>query len=419
MSAMNPRAMIVVGAGVSGTRAAVAIREGGWAGPVCLLGEETDHPYDRPPLSKAGLAAADGPAPTPLVPEGSLAVADIEHVAGVAVVDVDRDSREVVLADGSSRPYERLLLATGARPRRLNLPGAEEALYLRDARDAEELRRRLLPGARVTIIGGGFLGLEVAASADRRGCVVTVVEMADRVLGRVVPPEIAEIVAQRHLANGVDLRCGIGIQAITRESADVVVELSDGSRIPSDVVLASVGAVPETALAEKAGLAVQNGVTVDATLTTSDPHLLAAGDCCSFPIQVYDGRRMRLEAWRNAQDQGEHAAKTMLGSDLPFGRVPWFWSDQYELSLQIAGLPDAGNNHVTRARSDGVILRFVLDDGGRLVATSAIGEGNTVAKDIRLAEMLIEHRAVPDPGALTDPTVSLKSLLRQQAAVPN
>jgi 3-phenylpropionate/trans-cinnamate dioxygenase ferredoxin reductase component len=411
--------MIVVGAGVAGTRAAVALREGGWDGPVCLLGEETDHPYDRPPLSKAGLAAADGPPPTPLVAEGSLVASGIEHAAGVAVVDIELERREVVLADGSTRAYERLLVATGARPRRLSLLGAEEALYLRDARDARELRCQLLPGARVTIIGGGFLGLEVAASAVRRGCLVTVIEMADRVLTRVVPPEIADVVAERHLTNGVDLRCGVRIQAITRDAADVIVELSDGSTVPSDVVLASVGAVPETALAEKAGLEVQNGVTVDSTLTTSDPHVLAAGDCCSFPIQVYDGRRMRLEAWRNAQDQGEHAAKVMLGSDLPFGRVPWFWSDQYELSLQIAGLPDAGNNHVTRARRDGVILRFVLNDDGRLVATSAIGEGNTVAKDIRLAELLIEHRAVPDPGALADPTVSLKSLLRQQAAVPN
>jgi 3-phenylpropionate/trans-cinnamate dioxygenase ferredoxin reductase component len=415
---MTPRAMVVVGAGVSGTRAAMAIREEGWDGPICLLGEETEHPYDRPPLSKAGLALADGPAPTPLVPEGALAAADIEHAAGVAVVGVDRGHHEVVLADGSTRPYERLLLATGARPRRLSLPGAEALLYLRDARDASELRRRLLPGARITIIGGGFLGLEVAASAVRRGCLVTVIEMADRVLTRVVPREIADVVAERHLAHGVDLRCGVGIQAITRDAAGVVVELSDGSRVPSDVVLASVGAVPETALAEKAGLDVQNGVTVDSTLTTSDPHVLAAGDCCSFPIEVYDGRRMRLEAWRNAQDQGEHAAKVMLGSDLPFGRVPWFWSDQYELSLQIAGLPDAGNTHVTRARGDGVILRFVLDDSGRLVATSAIGEGNTVAKDIRLAEMLIELRAVPDPGALADPSVSLKSLLRQQVPVP-
>jgi 3-phenylpropionate/trans-cinnamate dioxygenase ferredoxin reductase subunit len=402
--------MIVVGAGVSGTRAAVAIREGGWAGPVCLLGEETDHPYDRPPLSKAGLAAADGPPPTPLVAEGSLVASGIEHAAGVAVVDIDLERRAVVLADGSSRAYERLLVATGARPRRLSLPGAEEALYLRDARDASVLRRQLLPGARVTIIGGGFLGLEVAASAVRRGCVVTVVEMADRVLGRVVPPEIAEIVTERHLTNGVDLRCSVSIQAITRNSTNAIVELSDGSRIPSDVVLAAVGAVPETALAEKGGLEVQNGVTVDSTLTTSDPHVLAAGDCCSFPIQVYDGRRMRLEAWRNAQDQGEHAAKVMLGSDLPFGRVPWFWSDQYGLSLQIAGLPDAGTNQVTRARRDGVVLRFVLNDDGRLVATSAIGEGNMVAKDIRIAEMLIENRAIPDPGALADATVSLKSL---------
>jgi 3-phenylpropionate/trans-cinnamate dioxygenase ferredoxin reductase subunit len=403
--------MIVVGAGVGGTRAAVAIREGGWEGPICLLGEETEPPYDRPPLSKAGLAFADGPAPTLLVPEGSLAAADIEHAAGVAVVDVDVERREAVLADGSTRPYERLLLATGARPRILSLPGADEALYLRDARDANELRRRLLPGARLTIIGGGFLGLEVAASAVRRGCVVTVVEMADRVLSRVVPPEIADVVASQHLANGVDLRCGVGIHAVAREAADVVVELSDGSGVRSDFVLVAVGAVPETSLAEKAGLEVQNGVTVDATLTTSDPHVLAAGDCCSFPITVYDGRRVRLEAWRNAQDQGEHAAGVMLGGDLPFDRVPWFWSDQYELTLQIAGLPDAGANHVTRLRSDGVVLRFVLDGRGRLVATSAIGKGNSVAKDIRLAEMLIQHRAAPDPAALADADVSLRSLL--------
>jgi 3-phenylpropionate/trans-cinnamate dioxygenase ferredoxin reductase subunit len=180
-----------------------------------------------------------------------------------------------------------------------------------------------------------------------------------------------------------------------------------------DTVVAGVGAVPETGLAEKAGLAIDNGVRVDDRLTTSDPDIFAAGDCCSFPHPLYGGHRIRLEAWRNAQDQGRAVARNMLGDERPFAAVPWFWSDQFDLTLQIAGLPDAAAQEVVRDRPDGVTIRFGLGDDGRLLSAAAIGTGNAVAKDIRLAEMLIARRAVPDSATLADPAVPLKSLLRQ------
>lgn len=228
-----------------------------------------------------------------------------------------------------------------------------------------------------------------------------------------MPTAIATAVADRHRQAGVDLRCGLTVERLTRWDGALLLELAGGELLECDTVVAGVGAVPETALAEKAGLAVENGVRVDDRLTTSDPDIFAAGDCCSFPHPLYDGRRIRLEAWRNAQDQGRAAARNMLGDDQPFAAVPWFWSDQFDLTLQIAGLPDAAAQEVVRERPDGVRIRFGLGDDGRLLSAAAIGAGNAVSKDIRLAEMLIARRAAPDAAALTDPATPLKALLRQ------
>jgi 3-phenylpropionate/trans-cinnamate dioxygenase ferredoxin reductase subunit len=407
--------MVVVGGGECGARAAQELRAAGWTGPVSLVGAEPDTPYERPPLSKSAITADQPPGPTTICDHAALAAADIEFIAGVAATDIDRTAHDLVLADGRRIGYERLLLATGANARRLSLGDGSkigaDVHYLRRHSDALALRERLRPGAAVGVIGGGFIGLEIAASATARGCTVTVLELAPRPMGRVVPPEIAELAADRHRQAGVDLRCGVRITGIGPDEGRLGVELADGGRLTFDAVVAGVGAVPETALAERAGLAVENGVRVDDRLATSDPDVFAAGDCCSFPHPVYDGRRIRLEAWRNAQDQGTAAARNMLGADQPFDTVPWFWSDQYELTLQIAGLPDTAASVVVRPRPDGVEIRFGVGPDGRLLSAAAIGTGNAVAKDIRLAEMLISRRTAPDPVALADPGVSLKSML--------
>ena len=403
--------MVIIGAGEAGARAAAALRENHYAGPVTLIGKEHHLPYERPPLSKAAMTGADEPIAATIMSEEQLAAHGIRHLSGVMVTEIDRVRHSVMLDDGTRLPYAKLLLATGARPRRLTTPGADASnvLYLRTFADALAMRAYLKPGIRLVVIGGGFIGLEIAASALDRGCTVTVVEMAPRILGRAVPAEVAALVAEAHAAAGIRLIVGVGLAAIE----DKAVLLADGTRLACDAIIAGVGAIPETGLAEKAGLAIENGIRVNGQLQTDDPDIFAAGDCCAFPHPVFGGRRLRLEAWRNAQDQGNHAARAMLGETAPFEVVPWFWSDQHENTLQIAGLPDEGDTTVTRDLG-GTTLHFHLK-AGRLVGASAFGPIAKVAREIRLAEMLIARRAEPSPAALADPSVKLKSLL---AAVP-
>lgn len=407
------RGMVIVGAGEAGARAAFALREQGWTGPVTLIGEEIHAPYERPPLSKATLLDEAAPMPRYIVTEEHFAAEGIIHIADRIAVAIDREARQVDLNDGSAVAYDRLLLATGASPRRLPIPGADNArcVTLRRFEDAVHLRECFRPGARIAIIGGGFIGLELAASARQRGADVTIIEALPRLLSRGVPREIAQTVQDRHVAAGVTILCGDGIDAIEEEAETVAVRLSSGKRVIADLVVLGVGAVPNTALAQATGLTLENGIAVDSQLRTNDEAILAAGDCCSFPLPVYGGRRVRLESWRNAQEQGSHAAKMMLGDTAPFDSVPWFWSDQYDLSLQVAGLVDEGRTAVRREIGDNAFVLFHLDDAGRLVATSGIGPGNLIAKDIRLAEMLIARRACPDTSALANPGIRLKSLL--------
>jgi 3-phenylpropionate/trans-cinnamate dioxygenase ferredoxin reductase subunit len=406
--------MVIVGAGECGTRAAFALRKAGWSGVITLIGAEHASPYERPPLSKASITSVELPALTSICDDAALAAADIDFIPGVEATHIDRDAHAVLLADGRRIGYQRLLLATGANARRLPLPGgaAEDVLYLRNHTDVVALRERLRPGAVIGVVGGGFIGLEIAGGAVSRGCNVTVIEFAPRLMGRVVPPEIADLVADRHAGAGITLRLGVGVAGLAQHDGRTVIELTDSTSVDVDAVVAGVGSFPETTLAARAGLEIENGIRVDDRLTTSDQHIFAAGDCCSFPHGLYGGRRIRLESWRNAQDQGAAAARNMLGADVPFEVVPWFWSDQHDLSLQIAGLPDAATSTVVRRRPDGVEIRFGLDAAGRLVAASAIGVGNAVAKDIRLAEMLIARRAHPNPAVLADPAGNLKNLLK-------
>jgi 3-phenylpropionate/trans-cinnamate dioxygenase ferredoxin reductase subunit len=408
---MSERGMLIVGAGECGARAAFALRELGYAGPLTLIGAERHLPYERPPLSKDGMTGGTGSIRT---------IADAERfeAAGIAlklaseVVSIDRAARSVELGDGSHVPYEKLLLATGARPRRLPVcEGSRHCLYLRTHDDAAAIAGRLRPGARIIIVGGGFIGLELAAAARGRGCEVIVLEALPRLLARAVPQDIAAAIADAHRANGVDIRCSAAIDTITDTDNGIEVRLADGPALGADLCIVGIGAVPNTELAEAAGLAVENGIRVDEVLRTSDPAIFAAGDCCSFPLPIYGGRRVRLEAWRNAQEQGNLAARNMLGANAPHDAVPWFWSDQYDLTLQIAGLPDEGARTVRRYLDDDAFLLFHLAEDGRLVAASGIGPGNSIARDIRLAQMLIARRATPAAGKLAVADVNLKSLL--------
>lgn len=395
--------MVIVGAGECGVAAALALRAARYAGPVTLIGEEGDLPYERPPLSKGG-AGTPGEAVTlkPIRPEAAYAEAGIELLRGLGVTAIDRAARTVTLSDGRALPYHRLLLATGAEARRL--PGASGVDYLRRAADARAILPRLGPGRHLVVIGAGFIGLELAATARRMGAEVTVLEMAPRILGRAVLPEIAAVIAERHRAEGVRILTGVGGLACR----DGIV-IHDGGRIGADLVVAGIGAVPRTDLAVAAGLATDSGITVDARLFTTDPAILAAGDCCAVP---FGGRMVRLESWRNAQDQGAHAAASMLGAGADFARLPWLWSDQYDLGLQVMGLPDPAAPAIRRDLGDGAFILFQQDGAGRIISASGIGSGQTVARDIRLAEMLAETGTPVSAEALADAGQSLKRLLR-------
>jgi len=402
---------VIIGAGECGGRAALALRDLGYEGPVTLVGDEPHLPYERPPLSKEAMTG-EAPAIKAIATDALFAERSIRHIHSVRAVAIDRAAHAVRLSDGSSLAYGKLLLATGSVPRKLPMPGlGPRCIYLRTFDDALAIRAHLGAGNRVAIIGGGFIGLELAAAARKLGATVTVIEAQLRILMRGVPAEIAEIIRKAHEAEGVSIRAGQGIAAIAGEGAEVGITLADGQKIVADLMVIGIGAMPVTALAAEAGLTIDNGIAVDDRLQTEDPDIFAAGDCCSFPLAIYGGRRVRLEAWRNAQEQGALAARNMLGADEAHAAVPWFWSDQYGLTLQIAGLSDEGRTSVRRDLDDDAFILFHLAEDGRLVAASGIGPGNAVARDIRLAEMLIAKRASPAPEALGSQTVKLKSLL--------
>lgn len=402
---------VILGAGECGVRAAFALREKGFGGEITLVGAEPLLPYERPPLSKAGSTDASDPkfiaAAEKYIENG------IRLLTGVETRDFDPASRIVTLSDRAVLSYDKLLIATGAAAR--SLPGAPQGSphirALRTHHDAAALRDAMKPGRRIAIIGGGFIGLEVAATARLLGAEVTVIEGLERVLKRGVPEEIALMLTERHRAEGVDIRCGVSIEALTEESGKALIRLSTGEAIEADLVLVGIGARPNVEMAERAGLAIDNGIAVDTYLQTSAAHVFAAGDCCSFPLPIYGGRRVRLESWRNAQEQGTLAAANMLGLNQAVSAVPWFWSDQYDMTLQISGLAEGAITHQRRELGAGAFILFHLDAGGRLIAASGIGPGNAVARDIRLAEMLIAARAHPNPAALAASDIKLKSLL--------
>jgi 3-phenylpropionate/trans-cinnamate dioxygenase ferredoxin reductase component len=402
--------IIVVGAGECGAATAVALRDNGFTGAITLIGEELGAPYERPPLSKQTLTDTHATAPKVVLSRERCAELNIACLNGVAVVELDRLGQTVLLSDGTRLSYDRLVLATGSRVRPLDIEGGDAALLLRTFDDAVALKARLQPGAHVVIVGGGLIGLELASSARQLGCTVTVIEFAERVLSRAVPQGITDVIVNRHLAEHVDIRVGVGVQRIEVAGGEHRVVLSDGTAVSCDAVVAGIGVVPNVELAAAAGLAIDNGIRVDAQLQTSDEAIFAAGDCCSFPHPLFGGRRLRLETWRNAYDQARVVARTVLGHPDVFGAIPWFWSDQYDLGLQIAGMPDAAVEIVVRRRLDGGRVEFGLDGAGRIVSAAGVGPGTSVARDVRGAEGLIAREVRPDRSQLANPEVSVKSL---------
>jgi 3-phenylpropionate/trans-cinnamate dioxygenase ferredoxin reductase subunit len=411
-------AMVIIGAGQSGARAAHALRDNGWDGEITLLGNEGVAPYDRPPLSKAVLLGQKTTAQCALYDETFYSEQRIDLRVDASVQQIDRAARKVVLKDGHTVAYQRLLIATGAAPRRLSVPGAtlEGVHVLRTAADASSVLGELLPGQKIAIVGAGFIGLEIAATAIARGCEVIVIEAAARALMRAVPEIVAAYLVERHRQMGVDVRFAVQVDRIIGSTMKRVtaVKLSDGTTIGCDCVIAGIGVKPRTELAEAAGIDVADGIAVDDTLRTNDPHIFAAGDVCSFPHRLFR-RRMRLECWKNAEDHARIVARNMLDRGETYSEVPWFWSDQYDMTIQIAGMPAFGVTTVVRETSATSRIFFALDRDGVLVGASGVGQASEIARDVRVGQELIARRACVEPSLLADRSVKLKPLLAVEA----
>jgi 3-phenylpropionate/trans-cinnamate dioxygenase ferredoxin reductase subunit len=334
-----PETFVIAGAGLAGAKAAEALRDEGFDGRIVLVGEEPEAPYERPPLSKDYLRGEAPREQARVHEDGFYADHDIELLCGVAVTGIDAAARSATLSTGDRLGYDRLLLATGSEPRRLSVPGAEldGVHHLRDLPDADRIAAALRPGARAAIAGGGWIGMEVAASARQKGLDVTLVELEAVPLARALGRAAGEVYARLHREHGVELHTGAAVARVEGQGRVERVVLADGRALDADLLVCGLGAIPRTGLAERAGLAVENGVVCDASLQTSDPHVFAAGDIANAEHPFY-GRRLRVEHWANALHQPEVAARAMLGKPAVYDRLPYFFSDQYDVGMEYRGL---------------------------------------------------------------------------------
>jgi 3-phenylpropionate/trans-cinnamate dioxygenase ferredoxin reductase subunit len=404
-------AHVIVGASLAGAKAAEALREEGFDGPLVMIGEESERPYERPPLSKDYLLGKADRETIYVHPREWYAEHDVDLRLGVEVTSIDRAAHEVSLADGRKAGYGKLLLATGSSPRRLSVPGADldSVLYLRSAGDSDRIMAAFQDASRVAVIGAGWIGLETAAAARAAGAEVTVLEMAELPLQRVLGRQVARVFADLHLANGVDLRGGVRITEISGSGGKADgVRLADGRHVEADVVIVGVGISPNVQLAAAAGLEVDNGVWVNAQLRSSDPDIFAAGDVANA-FHPLLGKHVRVEHWANALNQPQTAAKAMLGQDVAYDLVPYFYTDQYDLGMEYAGYvePDGYDEVVFRGDVEGrEFIAFWLGDHGRVLAGM-----NVNVWDVNDAIQALVRSGQPvDVAALSDPGTPLESV---------
>ena len=405
----DDRTFVIIGGGQSGGWTAKTLRGEGFEGRVLLIADEPYIPYERPPLSKEVLLGDRPPESAYLWPAESYDESNIELRLGVQATRISPAEHRIEIDGGETIPYDRLMIATGARVRRLPVTGAELAgvHYLRAIRDTEAIRADLAAGARVLVVGGGWIGLEVASAACRLGGRVTVVEALNQLCSRALTPDLADWVLALHRGHGVDVRLETSVERFEGDGRIARAVLSDGTSIEADLAVIGIGVVPNVELAAEAGLDVDNGIVVDELGRTSDPDIFAAGDVTNHPNALL-GRRIRLESWENAQNQAIATAKTMLDAGTAYAEIPWFWSDQYDVNIQLVGLPDGWSETVTRGDRDaGQFIVFYLKDG-RIDGAAAI---NT-PRDIRFARRLMAAGKVVDATQLADPGVKLQALLK-------
>jgi 3-phenylpropionate/trans-cinnamate dioxygenase ferredoxin reductase component len=405
--------IVIVGAGQAGIQVAEALRAGGFDGSLTLLGNEAHGPYHRPPLSKAWLAGEMDSTQLLMRAPEALARKAIDLRTGVTVTHIDRDARQVRLADGSALPYTGLVLATGASPRSLPLPGgdAKGVLALRSRDDADAIARQMafcqeqqLP---VIVIGGGFIGLEVAATARKKGLPVTVLEAAPRLLGRVLAPVLSDWYAQLHRSHGVELVFDTRISALETKTDGSIsgVRLADGSVLPAGLVVVGIGVSANDQLAQAAGLTCDRGIVVDACGRTSDPSIVAAGDCTARRLP--NGSLLRLESVQNATEQGKSAAAALLGVHKPFTATPWFWSDQYDKKLQMAGLSTGADQWAVRGDMGSGSFSVYHFHGESLLAVDSVN----ASKEHLQARKLLDTSVSPTLAQAADTEFDLATLL--------
>lgn len=396
--------VLIIGAGHAGGSVAAFLRQYGHEGPIVLAGAEDAPPYQRPPLSKAWLKGEADLEALLLRPLSFYAEQDIDFRASVVAVAVDPAAKTVVFHDGSSESYDILVLATGSTARKLPVPGGDhpDLLELRTMKDAERLKAVLGPGKRLAVVGGGYVGLEAAASARALGAEAVVIERAPRVLARVASETLSAFFTAQHRAHGVEILTDAEVVAVARDG----VSLADGSVVSADAVLVGVGALACDALARSAGLTCDDGVVVDAEARTSDPAIFAIGDMTRRPIPVHGGVNHRLESVPNALEQAKQAAAAIVGRAGPTPEVPWFWSDQYDVKLQIAGLPFDADRQVVRGDPTASGFAVFHLNGDRIVCVEAVN----APPEFMAGKQLIAKATPVDTGKLADPAVSMKAV---------
>ena len=400
--------VVIIGAGQAAAQACVSLRQFGFEGSIDLVGDEAALPYQRPPLSKAYMKGEFEPERLYFKPAAWYEDQNIKLHLSTSVASLDVAQQSVSLDSGETLSYDALILSTGSRPRSLPTPGADLAnvFDLRSLADVDRIRPTLEAGRNIVIVGAGYIGLEAAAVARQMGLNVTVLEMADRVLERVTSPILSEFYEGLHAKHGVDIRTGARLAELAGDGAVEAAILADGTRIPADIVLVGIGIVPNQELAQSAGIVCQNGIVTDRDARTSDAHVFAAGDCSARPLVHYD-REGRLESVHNAIEQGKLAAAAIMGKPRPMEDCPWFWSDQYDVKLQIAGLSTGYDDYVVRGDVASGKFAVFYGKSGTLIAADAINS----PPEFMLAKKLVMAKTPFDRDKLADVSVSVKELM--------
>ena len=402
---------IIVGAGHCAGQAVATLRQDGFEGYVVLVGEEPHPPYQRPPLSKRFLSGELPLERVYLRPLTFYESNDVELRLNTKVERIHRSERRVDLDDGTALQYDKLLLATGSRPRELNLPGVNlpGIHYLRRISDVEDIQNHLKPGKKMIVVGGGYIGLEVTAVGIQAGLEVTVLEMQDRILNRVTSPTMSDYFAKVHREHGVDIRCNVHIEGFEGSDRIERVVCSD-DKLDADLVVIGIGIVPNVGLAEAAGLECNNGILVDEYCRTADANVFAAGDCTNHPNSLLD-RRLRLESVHNAMEQGKTAAANLGGQRRVYAEMPWFWSDQYDYKLQMAGLSEGFDQLVQRGNMEDQSFVFFYLKDGVLIAVDAVNS----PRDFMACRNLVSQKPRIAPERLLDTSVTLQEIASPQS----